>query len=410
MLLLSSLCTHGLWLIGCATTFVALLVLLRCSEERCSEERCFCACPRSEQCWLSRIRAPSSYIDPDVVANGVFGPPLTGLSAKVFIDMSQPYSSGLASILWGGVAVTTLAIEWVAGASGTDQLVVYQNSAEDFTPRGASTLTVALAEDFEAAGGKNCDKMQVWLPRILSQFIGRDNTPDSQLRQAVVGGGSRAVLAGSIGLNADATAAVLSALQDRFVEMGLSHVITSGCSVDGKLALRTAWASEVVTAVMAVNSGAGGAATDRVCGACGETTPMLGNPSRWANWLSQDPYIDWATRNGAMELILARLLDRGKVIYLVSSTLDSWSNPLGTWASFQAAPRYANTSWLATDAPSTSHPNLRIMFLKSNNHCGFYEPFDLGSFSTTAPCPMGALDCDRVEEWLQSARRDTQPI
>lgn len=56
--------------------------------------------------------------------------------------------------------------------------------------------------------------------------------------------------------------------------------------------------------MLAVNSGGGGAATDRVSGACGETTPLLGNPSRWANWVSQDRAIDWATRDGAMELFL----------------------------------------------------------------------------------------------------------
>lgn len=163
------------------------------------------------------------------VARDVFGPPVTGLSAQVSLDMSQPQSSGSAAIVWGGVALTTLALEWMAGASGTDQLVVYQNSADASTPRGAATLTVALAEDLWAVGGDNCDPE-------------RDNTPDSELRSGLIARSGGAVLAGSIGLNADATAAVLAALQGQFLEMGIRDVVTSGCSVGGKLALREcAW-------------------------------------------------------------------------------------------------------------------------------------------------------------------------
>eukprot|EP01047_Picozoa_sp_COSAG01_P102362 COSAG01_NODE_31966_length_588_cov_1.789366_1_plen_82_part_10 len=78
----------------------------------------------------------------------------------------------------------------------------------------------------------------------------------------------------------------------------------------------------------------------------------------------------------------ARLLDRGTVLYLVSNALDSWANPLGTWASYQAAPRYTSSPTTADDAtPLTSHPNLRLLTFPDGNHCGFGESFELGDFS-----------------------------
>jgi hypothetical protein len=213
--------------------------------------------------------------------------------------------------------------------------------------------------------------------------------PTSELRENV----DPEMTAGSLALNADVAAAVLSALEGDFAQNGYTDITSHGCSVGGKLALRTAWASDVITSVIAVNAGGGGAASDGVSGVCGETVPHLGHPQRWHNWVSQDKSVRWDERNGGMENFLAGLLDKKKTLYLVSSARDDWANPLGSWAAYRAAPLFAESE----DAAD----RLLMKTYDDSNHCGFGPgSFDLSEFTSTEPCHMYDFECALVDEWL----------
>ena len=112
--------------------------------------------------------------------------------------------------------------------------------------------------------------------------------------------------------------------------------------------------------------------------------------------MSQDPAVHWDERLGAMESFVAGLLDKGKTVYLVSSARDMWSNPLGAWASFRAAPLLATSS----DAAE----RLRLKTLPDSNHCGFPTAFDLNAeFSSDAKCHLRSSQCKMVDDWLENA-------
>ena len=109
--------------------------------------------------------------------------------------------------------------------------------------------------------------------------------------------------------------------------------------------------------------------------------------------VSQDPNVTWDSRQGATDVYLAHLLDQGKTLYLVSSALDAWSNPLGAWASFLSAPLFA--------ASPDAAERLLLKTLETDNHCGFPLPFDLESeFSSDAACHLDAAKCALVDEWM----------
>lgn len=377
---------------------------------------CAWACPYEEDCHSytnAHVRLNRTRGDGLAISNFLLGSPVTGLTAEI-VSMED----------WKGLMFKGFTAQLLMKYNGqtTDQTlgawlrmpVEYAHpgvmilvspertlSSDDWVVDDIAVLRIDQVEtlysnvNFGDEGGMRS--------QVYDLGSGR-----SALRTAIntEGGGFNSIDAGSISLNADAGLAVIDALKGKLESLDLTRRIASGCSRDGKQAMRMGTVDTgQLTGVWSHDAGSLGTSLESIHGACHETSQLLSHPLRWARWAraglwhGNDATSYWEGYRktmGDMDSVIQYVVDERELELNIYHGDDATS-----YASFASA-------WEWTENKSRLWQTIKY----KGEHCNVKNANSLKRMSDfvkgimepelETPVCTSEFDCDRVAEWLNT--------